>query len=274
MSMKTFERISAVADIPISGRWLLQSLNDAISKQKDRPQIPDEKSSRISKRALIESAISSNRIEGVTIDHSRVEAVIFGSMPLHESNEREVRGYAQALRLIAEKGEILQVSEETVLHLHAISRANIGDAGQYKTSNSDIYEKYADGRERLRFKTVAASETPAFMRKLVEAWRRSDECRIHPLLAASAMNLDFLCIHPFRDGNGRVSRLLLQLLFLRAGYHVGQYVSLERLIEEHKDRYYETLDQSSQGWHEGKHNPWPHIHFVLTILKYAYRELE
>jgi len=120
---------------------------------------------------------------------------------------------------------------------------------------------------------VSAQDTPAFIGELVEAWQQcQEEERIHPLIAMAAMSLDFLCIHPFRDGNGRVSRLLLLLLCSHLGYEVGRYVSLERLIEENKERFYETLDQSSQGWHEGKHDPWPYINFILLILKSAYRE--
>jgi Fic family protein len=113
------------------------------------------------------------------------------------------------------------------------------------------------------------------MRELIAAWRdRLDERGIHPVIAMAAMNLDFLCIHPFRDGNGRVSRLVLLLQCYHLGYEVGRYISLERVIEENKDRYYETLEQSSQGWHEGKHDPWPYINYTLYILKTAYREFE
>ena len=94
------------------------------------------------------------------------------------------------------------------------------------------------------------------------------------MILLAAFNLDFLCIHPFRDGNGRVSRLLWLLQSYHLGYEVGRYISLERLVEQNKDRYYETLEQSSQGWHEGKHDPWPFINYVLSILKSAYREFE
>ena len=113
------------------------------------------------------------------------------------------------------------------------------------------------------------------MGKLIDAWQDSlDERVIHPAIAMVAMNLDFLCIHPFRDGNGRVSRLLLLLQCYQLRYEVGRYISLERVIEENKDRYYETLEQSSQGWHEGRHDPWPYINYILYILKTAYREFE
>ncbi|MHB9100016.1 MAG: Fic family protein [Sulfuricella sp.] len=125
----------------------------------------------------------------------------------------------------------------------------------------------------MRFRTVPARETPAAMAELTGGWQECLEERwVPPLIALAAFNLDFLCIHPFRDGNGRVSRLLWLLQSHQSGYEVGRYISLERLVEQNKDRYYETLEQSSQGWHEGRHDPWPYINFVLSILKSAYRE--
>jgi Fic family protein len=167
----------------------------------------------------------------------------------------------------------LPVSEETVLELHQLARGQIWDAGKYKGKDGDIIERYADGHERVRFHPVSAAGTPAAMTELVADWRHClDDRWVHPLIAMAAFNLDFLCIHPFRDGNGRVSRLVLLLQFYQLGYEAGRYISLERLIEENKDRYYETLEKSSQGWHEGKHDPWPYINYVLSILKLAYRE--
>lgn len=169
----------------------------------------------------------------------------------------------------------MPLSEDTILHLHALARGEIWDAGRYKTKDGDIIEKHADGRERVRFKTVSAVHTGEFMGQLV---RMHEECLrerwVHPLVALAAFNLDFLCIHPFQDGNGRVSRLLLLLQCYHLGYEVGRYISLERLIEANRERYYETLEQSSQGWHEGRHDPWPFVNYVLFILKTAYREFE
>ncbi|MBM4298701.1 MAG: Fic family protein, partial [Deltaproteobacteria bacterium] len=125
------------------------------------------------------------------------------------------------------------------------------------------------------FRTVKAADTPAYMRQLVDHWNRAlHERWVHPLIALTAFNLDFLCIHPFRDGNGRVSRLLLLLQCYHLGFEVGRYISIERLIEENKERYYETLEQSSQGWYEGNHDPWPYVNYLLYILKSAYREFE
>ncbi len=113
------------------------------------------------------------------------------------------------------------------------------------------------------------------MESWIDLWHQClRERPLHPLILLAASNLDFLCIHPFRDGNGRTSRLLLLLQCYHLGYEVGRYISLERLIEENKERYYETLQFSSQNWHEGRHDPWPYIHFLLYILKSAYREFE
>lgn len=113
------------------------------------------------------------------------------------------------------------------------------------------------------------------MAELIELWQRClDEQPIHPLIILSSFVFDFLCIHPFRDGNGRVSRLLFLLGCYHLGYEAGRFISLERLIEQNKERYYETLEESSANWHQGKHNPWPHINYQLFILKNVYREFE
>jgi len=225
--------------------------------------------------ALIESAVSSNRIEGVTVDQSRIRTVVFGKSHLRDRDEEEVRGYRNALKIIHEQAAKLPVSEDTIRRLHTLTKGKMGDAGQYKQKASDIIEKYPDGTFRVRFKAVSPTQTPAYMTELIDLWNQSNRERwVHPLIAAAASNLDFLCIHPFRDGNGRVSRLLLLLQCYHLGYEVGRYISIERIIEQSKDRYYETLEQGSQGWHERKHDPWPYINYVLFILKSAYREFE
>ena len=130
-------------------------------------------------------------------------------------------------------------------------------------------------RSRVRFKTVPAKQAPAAMSEVVELWNRGMvEKLVHPLVLATALNLDFLCIHPFRDGNGRVSRLLFLLACYHCGIEAGRYISLERLIEQNKERYYEVLEQSSKRWHEGKHDPWPAMNFLLFILTQACKEFE
>jgi Fic family protein len=261
--------------IPTTTSWYLADLGEARGKQDLFTKQSPQKLKVLRENAMIESAVSSNRIEGVTVEQARIKPVILGRAGLRDREEEEVRGYRDALKLIHERGAKVPVSEETILTLHRLCRGEIWDAGKYKVKNGDIIERYANGRERVRFRTVSAAKTPSFIKELIETWQQClEEGWVHPLIAMAAFNLDFLCVHPFRDGNGRVSRLLLLLQSYHLGYDVGRYISLERLIEENKDRYYETLELSSERWHEGKHNPWPYINYLLYILKAACGEFE
>ena len=274
--MMTLRQLSHKPEsIPASTSRYLADLGEARGKQELFTKQAPQKLKVLRENAMIESAVSSNRIEGVTVDQARVRTIVFGKPPLRDRNEEEVRGYRDALKLIHEQRNKLPISEETILNLHSMCRGEIWDAGRYKKKDGDIIERYPDGRERVRFKTVPARNTPAFMKELIERWEQCLEERwVHSLIALVAFNLDFLCIHPFRDGNGRVSRLLLLLQCYHLGYEAGRYISLERLIEQNKERYYETLEQSSEGWHKGKHDPWPYVNFVLYTLKSAYKEFE
>ncbi len=274
--MITLKQLSSkLESVPVSTSWYLADLGEARGKQELFTKQSPQKLKALKEHALIESAVSSNRIEGVTVEQSRIRTVVFGKAHLHDRDEEEVRGYRKALKLMHEQGVKLPVSQDTILKLRHLIRGDIWDAGKYKDKDGDIIEKYSDGKERIRFKTVSAADTPLFMDKLIELWNRGLRERwVHPLVMLSAFNLDFLCIHPFRDGNGRISRLLLLLQCYHLGYEVGRYLSIERIIEQSKDRYYETLEESSQGWHEGRHNPWPYINYILFTLKTAYQEFE
>jgi len=255
--------------------WYLSDIGKAQGLQELFARQSPQKLKVLKEHAIAQSVISSNRIEGVTIDDSRIGTVVFGHPSLRDRDEIEVAGYRDALNLIHTQGVALPVNEETILNLHKLSRGESWDAGQYKDKPVDIIEKFAGGGERVRFRSVLPKETPEFTRKLVTLWQdQSRDHDISPLIVMAAFNLDFLCIHPFRDGNGRVSRLLLLLTAYHLGFEVGRYVSLERIIEENKARYYETLQLSSKGWHEGKHDPWPYIGYLLYILKKAYDEFE
>ncbi len=274
--MMTFKQFAnKLETIPASTSWYLADLGEARGRQELYTRQAPQKLKILREHALIESAVSSNRIEGVTVDQRRIKAVLLGKELLHDRNEEEVRGYRQALDLIHAEGAALPLSEQTILEFHRLTRGDIWDAGKFKEKDGDIIERYPDGKERIRFITVEAAKTPAYQAELLEMWNNCMRERwAHPLIALAAFNLDFLCIHPFRDGNGRVSRLLLLLQCYHLGYEVGRYISLERLIEENKERYYETLELSSQGWHEGKHDPWHYVNYLLFILKTAYREFE
>ncbi len=273
-SVNTLRRFkSGGALVPANTSWYLADLGEFRGKQILYTRQSPQRLKTLREHALIESAISSNRIEGVVVETKRVRELVLGAPLLRDRDEEEVRGYRDALKRIHEEGAKLPLNEKTVLELHRLARGEIWDAGKYKTKDGDIIEREADGTERVRFKPVPAKATPESMAALMRDW---EDCRkeawVHPLIALAAFNLDFLCVHPFRDGNGRVSRLLLLLQCYQLGFEVGRYISLERLIEQNKQRYYETLEQSSAGWHEGKHDPWPYINYVLFILKCAYRE--
>jgi Fic family protein len=262
--------------IPASTAWYLDTLGEFRGKQELYTHQSPQKLKVLREHALIESAVSSNRIEGVSLEASRIQSVLVATKPLfRDRDEEEIRGYRDALAWIHERSRDVTLDEDTLKRMHSMARGRIWDAGQYKERDGDIIQRYADGQERIRFKPTPADETATAMEKLIDTWNQCfKEKWAPPAVTLAAFNLDFLCIHPFRDGNGRVSRLALLLLAYQAGMEVGRYVSLERLIEENKDRYYETLEQSSFRWHDGKHDPWPFINYILNIVKNAYQEFE
>lgn len=274
--MMTLRQLAAEPPtLPTQTTWYLTDLAEARGKQELFTRQSPQKLKVLREHALIESAVSSNRIEGVEVDQSRVATLLFGKPALRDRDEEEVRGYRDALKLIHESGAHLRISEATIKTLHKLSRGRIWDAGAYKEKDVDIIQTYPDGRSRIRFKSLSPKETPRTMAKTIDLWQQGmREQWVPPLVLAAALNLDFLCIHPFRDGNGRVSRLLFLLACYHCGIEAGRYISLERLIEDNKERYYEVLEQSSRRWHEGKHDPWPTINFLLYILRQACKELE
>ena len=274
--MMTFRQLLEGRPVPMATAWLVGDLGVALGRQELFTRQSPQRLKVLREHALIESAVSSNRIEGVEVDQSRVTTLVFGSPSLRDRNEEEVRGYRSALDWVHRKSTSLPVTTLTVLELHRMARGDIWDAGKFKEKAEPVIERYPDGRTRVRFMPVAAGgPTATALAELTELWTLSQRDRsIGGLVAMAGFALDFLCVHPFRDGNGRMSRLLMLLLSYHAGAEVGRYISLERLIEQNKDRYYETLEQSSQGWHEGKHDPWPFVNYVLWVLKQAYAELE
>ncbi|MBN1827607.1 MAG: Fic family protein [Deltaproteobacteria bacterium] len=273
MTLKKF--IAGLESIPATTSWYLADISESKGKQELFTKQSPQRLNSLKEHALIESAVSSNRIEGVEVEQKRIGTVIFGKSLSQDRSEEEVRGYRDALNLIHSLGSKLPVTEETCRKLHSLTRGEMWDAGKYKEKDSDIIEKRANGTSSVRFKTVSAKQIPRDMQQLQAVWDDVvEEKRMHPIISLAAYNLDFLCIHPFRDGNGRVSRLLMLLQYYHAGIEVGRYISLERLIEQNKERYYETLKLSSQGWHEGKHNPWHYINFLCFIVKSAYQEFE
>ncbi len=274
--MNTFIQFQrGLRELPLATSWMLNDIAEMKGRQQLFTQQSPQKLKVLREHAIIESTVSSNRIEGIQIDDKRIGTVIFGCNNLKDRNEEEIRGYRQALDLIHACSCKMPLSETLILELHRLSRGDIWDSGKLKNKDGDIIETYADGRQRLRFRTVSAADTPASLAKLLSLYHEfTSEQRIPPLIALAAFNLDFLCIHPFRDGNGRVSRLLLLLELYHHGFEAGRYISLEKSIEDTKSQYYETLELSSRNWHEQKHDPWHYINYLLFVIKNVYKEFE
>ena len=261
--------------LPMSTAWLL---ND-IAESKGRQDLFSRQSPQVLKAlrdaAIVQSAESSNRIEGVTVGRERLHALVLGRSSPRDRSEQEVQGYRRALDEIHSGYAELPITPDTLLRLHALCQSASGDAGQFKRIDNDIVEMHPGRAPVVRFRCVPAAETPAAVKELCRRYRHAlDQDQIPPLIAIAALVLDFLCIHPFRDGNGRVSRLLTLLALYQHDYRVGRYLSLERLVEEVRERYYECLRLSSQGWHDGRHELTPWLDFALTIGRRGYRELE
>ena len=274
--MKTFETfIENRFSIPAYTVWLLNVISEYKGKQELFKRQSPEKLEALKESSIVESAVSSNRIEGVEIDKKRVGTVVFGEGALSDRNEEEVRGYRQALKWIHEEHKSIEISPATILKLHKMTKPDIWDSGKFKEKDGEIIEKHPDGRINIRFIPVSAEKTPDYFEKLCLIYKETVEDKIiPPLVTLAAFNLDFLSIHPFRDGNGRVSRLLILLLMYKLGFEAGKYVSVEKIIERSKERYYETLYLSSQNWHEAKHDPWKYIDYLLHTLKELYEEFE
>src|ERR1019366_6642608 len=215
--------------------------------------------------ALVQSVKSSNRIEGVTVAAARLRPLVLGRARPKDRSEQEIDGYRSALNLIHTKAEHLPIPPDLMRRLHKLCQEGGGDAGQFKRVDNEVIELRPGAAPVIRFKCVSAKATPAAVDELCLVYRHAiDQDHIPPLVAIGAFIIDFLCIHPFRDGNGRVSRLLTLLALYQHGYEVGRYISLERLIEESKEDYYEVLNRSSQHWHEGRHELTPWMNLLLA----------
>ena len=227
--------------------------------------------------AKIQSIKSSNAMEGIVTSDERIAAIVNqNSAPLNH-NEAEIAGYRDALNEIHLGFEHIDFRERDILRLHEImmSLAGYEYGGQYKTDDNVILEVDADGYRRVRFRPTPTKETPKAMEQLELAYMEArSDANINQLLLIPCVILDFLCIHPFRDGNGRMSRLLSLLLLYKNGFDAGKYVSFEEQINNYKDYYYEALRQSSDGWETNENSYFPFMENFLSILYLCYKELD
>ncbi|MGI2909484.1 Fic family protein [Tolypothrix sp. VBCCA 56010] len=227
--------------------------------------------------AIIQSTESSNRIEGITAPLERIKELVAEKTTPRDRSEQEIAGYRDVLTTIHTSYAHIPFTPGVVLQLHRdLYQFTVGEGGRWKSVDNEISETHPDGTKVVRFQPVPAYATPSAMQQLHERFNnlwQSDE--IEPLLLIPTYVLDFLCIHPFSDGNGRMARLLTLLLLYKAGYEVGRFISLERIVERTKESYYDTLYQSSQNWYQEQHSllPWWEYFLGVVVLS-AYREFE
>ncbi|MEQ3341755.1 Fic family protein [Lachnospira eligens] len=225
--------------------------------------------------AKIQSTEASNKIEGIYTSDERLKALVKDSTRPRTRNEREIAGYRDVLNTIHENHDYIPPKPSIILQLHRdlykFEGMDIG--GRYKTSDNIIEEQDAEGNKSVRFRPVPAWETPEAIEKLCQSYDEAlNSENIDALIIIPMFVLDFLCVHPFNDGNGRLSRLLTLLLLYRSGYIVGKYISIEKLIEQTKEIYYESLQLSSAGWHENKNDYEPFVKYMLGVIVAAYRD--
>ena len=243
----------------------------------DRKEQFEEIFTELTAIARVQSVKGSNAIEGIVTTDERINEIVNGnSVPLNHS-EQEIAGYRDALAAVHTEYEQMDLRETDILRLHSImlNIAGYQYAGKYKEYDNDIIEEDKDGRRRVRFHPTSAADTPDEMQQLILAYQEArDNPNINQLLLIPCVILDFLCIHPFRDGNGRISRLLSLLLLYKNGFDVGRYISFEEQINQRKGNYYDALKNSSTGWHDNQNDYSAFIMEFVTTVYMCYKELD
>lgn len=227
--------------------------------------------------AKIQSTEASNAIEGIVTTNTRIRQLVEEKTTPRNRNEQEIAGYRDVLNIIHGSFEAIPITQNYILQMHKIlyNHMNNPTAGRTKTVQNYISAAYPDGRTQILFTPLSPYETPEALDRICEEYNRViGNLELEPLIAIPVFIHDFLCIHPFNDGNGRMSRLLTTLLLYRSGFFVGKYISLEAKIAGNKDLYYNALLASQNGWHEGEDDPVPFIKYLLGTVLAAYRDFE
>ena len=225
--------------------------------------------------AKIQSTEASNRIEGISTADDRLKNLVQEKTTPRNRDESEIAGYRDVLNTIHENYDYIPINANYFLQLHRDLYKFVGnvDGGVFKTGDNIIQEEGDKGNKKIRFRPVPAWETAESIDALCEAFRDA-KVEVDPLILNAMFILDFLCIHPFNDGNGRMSRLLTLLLLYQSDYIVGKYISIEKIIEESKETYYEVLQDSSLNWHENENDYKPFVNYMLGVIVNAYKEFE
>ena len=256
---------------------LIGAIYREVGKQELYLKQQPEKLEGLIEIAKIQSTQSSNAIEGIVTTNTRIKQLVQDKTTPKNRNEQEIAGYRDVLNLIHENYNMIPISKNYILQLHKMLYAHMNNpmAGKTKSVQNYISATYPDGHMETIFTPLEPFQTPEALERICDEYNFSiGNAQIEPLIAIPTFIHDFLCIHPFNDGNGRISRLLTTLLLYRNGFYVGKYISLEKIISEQKEFYYDALSQSQHGWHEGTENKIPFIKYMLgTILK-AYKDFE
>ena len=275
--MKSFDKkYLAALTIPHHLITIIRQIGEYKGKQELYKKQAPEMLENLRHVAIIQSTESSNRLEGITADIQRIKDLVEEKTKPANRSEAEIAGYRDVLSTVHANYEHIPFNKSVLLQFHRDLMKYAGkEGGRWKSVSNEITEILPDGTKKIRFVPVAPHLTPDYMQTLHERYESvSKEGDIDPLILIALYVLDFLCIHPFLDGNGRMARLITLLLLYRNGYEVGRYISLERVIEQTKESYYETLQKSSQGWHKGKHDALPWVEYALSTILAAYKEFE
>lgn len=227
--------------------------------------------------AKVQSTEASNAIEGIVTTNTRVKQLVEEKTTPRDRDEQKIAGYRDVLNIIHKSFDTIPVTRNSILQLHKILYSHMNDplAGQAKNVQNDIGASYPDGQTKVFFTPLFPYETPEALDKVCEEYNKViGNIELEPLIAIPVFVHDFLCIHPFNDGNGRMGRLLITLLLYRSGFEIGRYISLEAKVAKTKDLYYDALDQAQKGWHESTEDKTPFIKYLLSIILAAYKDFD
>jgi len=263
-------------EIPMNIVKLIGKINEYKGKQNLYLDQAPQVLKKLKEAAIVQSTKSSNSIEGIVITDKRLKEIMRDDTMPDDCSEGEIAGYRDVLNSIHTSYDAIPINPNIILQFHKnLYKYVSAEGGKWKNQDNVIEEVLPNGKRYVRFKPLSAAETPKAMEELCDYLNRvMKEETIEPLILIGAFVLDFLSVHPFNDGNGRMARLLTLLLLYKYDYKVGRYISLEKIIEESKSNYYEALKKSSEGWHEGNHNLFIWLDYFLGILLAAYKEFE
>ena len=256
---------------------MISALHEYKGRQELYIETQPEILERLMEVARIQSTEASNKIEGIYTSDARLKEIVQKKSEPRNRNEKEIAGYREVLGMIHDSYSYIQLKPSDILTLHKYlySYSESGNGGHYKMVDNYIEEEDEFGNKSVRFQPVPAVLTAEYIESLCKQYEDViNHTHIDPLLVIPCVILDFLCIHPFGDGNGRMSRLLTLLLLYKAGYLVGKYISIEMVVEKSKETYYEALQASSVGWHEDENSYEPFVKYYLGIMLKAYNEFE